>query len=106
MIMATANDFQKTAESVWNALDKLSEKNPEEYKRFIDKQLKEGAESLSPPQPAYCLTCSVTYKVNDTFYLNTVYTYIHTYMYMHHYLIYCLPSNYMLLHTYIYTIYV
>ena len=61
--MAMHDDFRKTAEMVWGALDKLSEENPEEYKKFIDQQLKEGSELLAPPQPAYCLECSVNYKV-------------------------------------------
>ncbi len=60
----TNSDFKTAAEMVWNALDKLSEGNPEEYKKFVDQQLKEGAEMMSPPQPAYCLGCSVIYKVH------------------------------------------
>ena len=56
-------DFQKAAEMVWGALDKISEDNPEQYKKFVDQQLKEGAEMMSPPQPAYCLDCSVVHKV-------------------------------------------
>ena len=62
--MAERQDLGRTAEMLWSALDRLSEENPTEYKRFVDQQLKEGAEIISPPQPMQCCSVSViVYKV-------------------------------------------
>ena len=53
------------AEKVWSMLDQLAESNPEEYKKFIEQQLKEGAQSVSPPEPGFCLSCSATLRVSE-----------------------------------------
>ncbi|KAI7800791.1 PIH1 domain-containing protein 2 [Triplophysa rosa] len=39
----------------WSILDDMSAKNPEEYRKFIERQLREGAELYSPPQPHACI---------------------------------------------------
>lgn len=52
-----AEPMKKAAENVWKMLDQMAEKSPEEYKTFVDQQLKEGAEMFTPPQPAFCLCC-------------------------------------------------
>ena len=44
---------------VWSFLDQLAEKNPEEYKRFIDRTMKERKEFLEPPQPVFCFSTGI-----------------------------------------------
>lgn len=44
---------------VWSYLDCLAEKNPEEYKRFIDKAMTERREFLDPPRPIFCFTTGI-----------------------------------------------
>lgn len=58
-----SKNLLKTAEQVWSMLDKLSEENPDQYKKFIDEQLNEGAPYLRPPEPVYGLTCTTAYRV-------------------------------------------
>ena len=58
------NEILHAAEKVWGVLDKLAESNPEEYKKFIDQQMKEGAQSVSQPEPAFCLSCIATLRVS------------------------------------------
>ena len=63
----SGNELLHAAEKVWGMLDKLAESNPEEYKKFIDQQLKEGAESVSQPEPAFCLSCIATLRVSSNY---------------------------------------
>ena len=67
--MAGGDSSQKelltAAEKVWGMLDHLAESSPEEYKKFIDQQLKEGAEAMSSPEPAFCLSCSATFRASE-----------------------------------------
>ena len=44
------------ADSVWKMLDDLAESDPEAYKRFIDKTLKEGSTLFKPPEPCFCIS--------------------------------------------------
>lgn len=57
-----SNQLLEAAEQMWAMLDVLSEENPEEYKKLIDQQLKEGVDSISPPQPAYCISCTTQHR--------------------------------------------
>ena len=60
-----SNQLLEAAEQMWAMLDVLSEENPEEYKKLIDQQLKEGVDSISPPQPAYCISCTTQHRVRN-----------------------------------------
>ena len=44
------------ADSMWKILDDLAESDPEAYKRFIDKTLKEGSSLFKPPEPCFCIS--------------------------------------------------
>ena len=66
MMAASSDDMRKVAQQVWGALDKLADTNPEEYRKFIDEQMKEGREMFAQPEPAFCLQCNVTTKVSIT----------------------------------------
>ena len=44
------------ADSMWKMLDDLAESDPEAYKRFMDKTLKEGSSLFKPPEPCFCIS--------------------------------------------------
>ena len=44
------------ADSMWKMLDDLAESDPEAYKRFMDKTLKEGSTLFKPPEPCFCVS--------------------------------------------------
>ena len=50
-------NFIKAAGQIWSMLDTLASEKPQEYKEFIDKQLKEGNEHFSSPEQSCFLTC-------------------------------------------------
>ena len=43
------------ADSMWKMLDDLVESDPEAYKRFMEKTLKEGSTMFKPPEPCFCV---------------------------------------------------
>lgn len=62
--MASSNDeasdeagLLKAAERIWGMLDEMAAKEPQEYKKFVEKQLQEGKEHFSPPSHAFTLKC-------------------------------------------------
>ena len=62
-------DLQEMAAKVWGALDQLATSDPEQYKKFIDEQMKEGKEYMATPEPVFCLRCplkGVSYYHKDT----------------------------------------
>lgn len=53
------------ASQIWSMLEDMSENNPAAYRKFIDKQLKEGKEMNGPPKPHMCVqTCIVSSSIN------------------------------------------
>lgn len=53
--MTSADDVLRQADQLWSVLNDLSENDPAAYRRFIEKQMKEGADFSSPPE----LHCSL-----------------------------------------------
>ena len=53
----SSSEMLKAAGRVWGMLDHLAEHNPQEYRKFVDKQLAEGKEMFAVPQAAFCLCC-------------------------------------------------
>ena len=51
------------ADSVWKMLDDLAESDPEAYKRFIVKTLKEGSNVFKPPEPCFCISTVLVSEV-------------------------------------------
>ena len=43
------------AQQVWSMLDDMADKDPQAYRRFMDKQSKEQQELTAPPQPHMCV---------------------------------------------------
>nr|XP_055052238.1 PIH1 domain-containing protein 2 [Misgurnus anguillicaudatus] len=54
----------------WSMLDDMSENNLEEYKNFIERQLREGAEFYSPPEPHACIRTNVLGPKKGVLYIN------------------------------------
>ncbi len=51
----------------WSMLDDMSQNNPEEYRTFIERQLRDGAEFHSPPQPHACIRTALLVNYTLTF---------------------------------------
>jgi len=48
-------NVMKQAQHIWSMLDDLALRNPEGYRKFIDKHLTEGKEAMRPPEPHMCV---------------------------------------------------
>ena len=55
------------AESMWKMLDDMADSDPDAYKKFIDKALKDGATSLKPPEPCFCISTILVSMATSTF---------------------------------------
>lgn len=55
------------ADSMWKILDDMAETNPEAYKKFIEKAMKDGAASFKPPEPCFCISTILVSTATDTF---------------------------------------
>ena len=55
------------ADSMWKMLDDLAESDPDAYKKFIDKALKDGATSFKPPEPCFCISTILVSRATGTF---------------------------------------
>ncbi|KAG7322108.1 hypothetical protein KOW79_014966 [Hemibagrus wyckioides] len=53
----------------WSMLDDMVQSNPDEYKTFIERQMRNSAEYFSPPEPNSCLRTSVQ-PHDGTLYVN------------------------------------
>lgn len=55
--MAAAGDssMMNQAQQIWSMLDDMAQNDPQAYRKFIDKQLKEGREAMKPPEPNMCI---------------------------------------------------
>ncbi|XP_051535856.1 PIH1 domain-containing protein 2 [Myxocyprinus asiaticus] len=54
----------------WSMLDDMSQNSPEEYRTFIERQLREGAELYSPPQPHACIRTNTLGPKEGILYIN------------------------------------
>ena len=66
--MAASMDTEslnKQADNIWKMLDDMADSNPEAYKEFIDKVLKEGSNAYKVPEPCFCVsTALVSIRLN------------------------------------------
>lgn len=51
----STEDILQQVNQFWSMLDDLSENDPEAYRRFIQKQVEDGADFTSPPELDACL---------------------------------------------------
>ncbi|XP_036393693.1 PIH1 domain-containing protein 2 [Megalops cyprinoides] len=55
---------------LWSMLDEMRDSDPESYRTFIQRQLKEGAEFCSPPTPDSCLRTVIQEPEERLLYIN------------------------------------
>lgn len=60
-----AGDMNQMARQIWSMLDNMAAEDPESYRKFIDKQLKEGKEALKPPNPYICVQTLLHVSARD-----------------------------------------
>ncbi|KAK7105659.1 PIH1 domain-containing protein 2-like [Littorina saxatilis] len=58
------------AEQLWSMLDDMADKDPDSYKRFIEKQRSEHEKLTAPPQPNMCL--KTQFQGGGTIFVNIV----------------------------------
>ncbi|KAK2912351.1 PIH1 domain-containing protein 2 [Channa argus] len=71
--MSSTGSTENVLEQVnqfWSMLDDLSENNPEGYHKFIQKQMKEGAEFSAPPELDFCLCTEMLEPEKGLLYVN------------------------------------
>lgn len=59
MNSASSKEALRQLDQFWSMLDDLCESDPAAYRRFIEKQMKEGAEYSSPPEIHTCLRTEI-----------------------------------------------
>jgi len=66
----TPEGMSSQAERIWGMLDDMANNDPQAYRRFIDKQLKEGKELMKPPEPHMCVQVIIMSKPTRTLFIN------------------------------------
>ncbi|RNA24184.1 PIH1 domain-containing 2, partial [Brachionus plicatilis] len=64
------DSYTKQAQHIWSMLDDMATSNPQSYKNFIDKTLKEGREALKPPEAHMCVKTSLLEPKKCTLFIN------------------------------------
>ena len=54
--MSSKESMRDQASQIWSFLDDMARNDPDAYKRFIDKQMKERKEAMAPPEPHMCVS--------------------------------------------------
>uniref|UniRef100_A0A0B7A7Y4 PIH1 domain-containing protein 2 n=1 Tax=Arion vulgaris TaxID=1028688 RepID=A0A0B7A7Y4_9EUPU len=58
------------AQQLWSMLDDMSENNPTAYKKFIQQQMKEAKEHMSPPESHMCVQVTLLSKTAKPLFIN------------------------------------
>ncbi|XP_074535506.1 PIH1 domain-containing protein 2 isoform X2 [Halichoeres trimaculatus] len=66
----STEDVLEQVNQFWSMLDDLSENDPASYRKFIDKQMKEGAEFSAPPELHSCLCTEIEGPTKGSLYIN------------------------------------
>lgn len=66
MSSASSKEALRQLDQFWSMLDDLCENDPAAYRRFIEKQMKEGAEYSSPPEIHTCLRTEILVSLCDS----------------------------------------
>uniref|UniRef100_A0A3P8SGJ5 PIH1 domain-containing protein 2 n=1 Tax=Amphiprion percula TaxID=161767 RepID=A0A3P8SGJ5_AMPPE len=66
----STEDVLQQVNQLWSMLDDLSENDPAAYRRFIEKQMKEGTEFSSPPELHSCLRTQILEPKKGWMYIN------------------------------------
>lgn len=59
MASVSSTDVLRQVDHFWSMLDDLCLNDPVAYRKFIEKQLKEGAEFCAPPEIHCCLRTEI-----------------------------------------------
>ncbi|CAL1544644.1 unnamed protein product [Lymnaea stagnalis] len=65
-----SESMSKQAQQIWAMLDDMSENDPSAYKKFIERQLQEGKEHISPPEPHMCVQATLVTKPSKPLFIN------------------------------------
>ncbi|CAJ1065235.1 PIH1 domain-containing protein 2 isoform X2 [Xyrichtys novacula] len=68
--IGSTGDVLQQVNQFWSMLDDLSEYDPVSYHKFIEKQMKEGAESTSPPKLDSCIRTNLEGPEKGSLYIN------------------------------------
>lgn len=58
-VPGSPNAVLQQVNQLWSMLDDMSVNSPEGYRKFIEKQMREGADYCSPPQPDSCIRVGI-----------------------------------------------
>ncbi|XP_076147234.1 PIH1 domain-containing protein 2 [Alosa pseudoharengus] len=64
------NPVLQQVNQLWSILDDMSLDSPESYRTFIEKQLRDGADFYSPPQPDSCIQVAILGPKRGVLYIN------------------------------------
>ncbi|XP_010890508.2 PIH1 domain-containing protein 2 [Esox lucius] len=65
-----AKDILQPVNQFWSMLDDLSQNDPQSYQMFMKKQMKQGADYFSPPQPDCCICTDLLEPKKGLLYIN------------------------------------
>ncbi|XP_045930565.1 PIH1 domain-containing protein 2 isoform X2 [Micropterus dolomieu] len=66
----SAGNVLQQVNHFWSMLDDLSQNDPDAYRKFIEKQMKEGAEFSAPPEVHSCLCTEIVEPKKGSLYIN------------------------------------
>lgn len=56
-------DMHKQAQHIWAMLDELADSDPEAYKKFIERNMKESKEVMTPAKAYMCVKTKILVSV-------------------------------------------
>ncbi|XP_063063408.1 PIH1 domain-containing protein 2 [Engraulis encrasicolus] len=69
-VPGSPNAVLQQVNQLWSMLDDMSVNSPEGYRKFIEKQMREGADYCSPPQPDSCIRVGILGPKPGVLYIN------------------------------------
>ncbi|KAL2085522.1 hypothetical protein ACEWY4_018842 [Coilia grayii] len=69
-VPTSPNAVLQQVNQLWSMLDDMSLNSPEGYRKFIEKQLREGADFYLPPQPDSCIRVAILGPKPGVLYIN------------------------------------
>jgi len=68
-----SENMMKQAQHIWSMLDDLAAQNPEAYRKFVDKHLTEGRETMRLPAPHMCVRTVIKQQTkHEPIYINVM----------------------------------
>ncbi|XP_046892486.1 PIH1 domain-containing protein 2 [Hypomesus transpacificus] len=65
-----SKDVLQQVNQFWSLLDDMSQNDPQRYQMFVRRQIKDGADFYSPPEPDYCLRTEILEPKRGLLYVN------------------------------------